>query len=525
MGMIKSLKNARLIYVQTFLTHFLLLLLLLSVLSSCGLFIVKPIYIKLIITEYNSGPVVTNADVLLFENGEMITNAKSNSQGVVTFNNLQVNNAYKIIIRKEGHSFTIIDITNLQSPLELNTTLRKAKFLASVENNISIDFELYDSYEKNTKFSLNKSGIYEIPYNDILYIEATATYSTLPISTFYAKLGNVPGSQALTMPRLYSPANTLNGELQIPLESGLTYLFFDCYDENDNRYEKIIPLKVETYLNIGTKKYIVEPQKPGVLAYHLNTSIEYYRASEKILEESDEKTVGKTNKYIIVRWKKWENSGQRKVTDKPTAYRIYRSYDGKHFSKIATVPNNYDYFIDTSAQNLIGRRVWYAVNSVYGSIETQKVDIGSTLILPLVSIEDIEPSDGAMSVSTRPVFSWKFTGLEEYENIEYWYEIWIYDLTINDMYYYPLDEFGGRKIFKSKDPNVSIRFEDFQWNGLPHNQLQSNKPYEWAPELAAGVYVDIKNNSVSLSILSDYNFVLAPVMFPPEKYYLFITGE
>lgn len=481
-------------------------------------------YIKLVISEYNSGPAVEGANVKLYSGNTLLEETTSNEQGIVTFSKtIQIGKPYTIVISKQFHARTVIDIEKLQNSLAINTTLRKANFIENVENNMGIIYSIYDSEQKKLKYTPNENGIYAISYTSSVFIEAEASSSAIPISHMYAKIGAPPGSEFLTSPRLYSESNHLFGSIETTGFYGKTYLFITCYDVNDNRYEKIIPIYFSDLVNLKIKPYIVEPQKPSLYAYTIRSETKYYNFSSTmgILESLG---VG-LNTYIKVNWKKWEESTQNLITEKPYGYAIYRSYDGQNFEKIAVVSNTGGSYMDTLPTNRFGKRIWYAVASVYKFLEGAKNIVGSVVLLPSFKIINVMPFDGAMSVSVTPEFSWRFNGLEDFDGIKYKYEIWLYDLTVNKKSYYPVDGSNNRIIFETKNPEVNIKFEDYRWQGLDGDKLQSNKPYEWAPELLAAVLEDDKNNSIAVSIVCDYNGVISPVLIPPEKYYLFITGN
>lgn len=467
-------------------------------------------YVKLVITEYNSGPLVQDATVTLYTQDGKITKI-SDENGTAIFESLKLNRPYKIEIEKENHARTVIDILSLHTSLNLNTTLRKSKFDNSAKSNMEISFKLFDSELKTSEYKPDKNGVYTINRSLSLYIEAQAKSDNVPITFIYAKIGNPPGAEALASPRLYASGNNLKGTVDTASFSGKTYLFLDCYDENDNRYELVVPLYFVSFINFKISPYYVEGKNPSIYAYNINTQIKYYTLSSKF-----------SNAYVIISWKKWEDSSQTLRTDKPTGYAVYRSYDGKKYNKIAIVGNDTDSFIDSSGENIPGKRIWYAVSSVHGAIEGPKRVLGSVVILPLFSISDVQPSDNATNVSLTPTFSWRFVGLEDYD-VTYWYEIWLYDMTVNRKYHYPVNS-EGAIIFKSEDRDVKIDFKDYNWYGLTDNKLQANKPYEWAPELVAAEWRDEENNSLSLSIVSDYNGVISPMAVEPEKYYLFVTG-
>ncbi|MGQ9856994.1 MAG: hypothetical protein ACUVQF_09685 [Fervidobacterium sp.] len=487
-------------------------------LSSCSILPLKTsktdFTVNIYVAEYNSGPAVDGATVTLLKHGQVLEEKITQSDGTISFVLKGYSGPYDICIRKDGFANTDIKLLNVHSDITLNTTLRRPKFSAAVDNDISINFKIYESNKMFVRYNPNSSSVYELLNLNMIYIDAQANASKLGISHMYAKLGTSPGAEYLTSPRLYSESDRLSGEISLEAHSGKTYLFLDAYDLNDNRFELIIPVEIRRFTELSTSYYKVEYPSPAIYSYHLNTSTKYYTlSSEK----------QRTNLYNVIRWYTFSESSQRFVAKEPVGYNIYKSYDGIKFSKIATLPSDAKSYIDTY-NNQVGKRVWYAISANYLGIEGPRVILGSVEPLPMVSISGVEPTDGASEVSTKPVFKWKFVGLESYEGkVKYLYDIWIYDLTVNSRtYHYPLIE---EPFFETDDANVEIRFSDYSWYNLPGNELQVGKPYEWGPELIAAKWEDSENNSLALSVNCDYNFKVSPVVIEPEKYYLFITGD
>ncbi|MEN3042828.1 MAG: hypothetical protein ABDH59_05955, partial [Fervidobacterium sp.] len=200
----KSQKNIVLQNIILISLAWLLITFMLITSSSCAKLIQSDLgYIKIVITEYNSGPVVRDATVILDTKSGKISK-KSNDSGMVIFENLELNSAYKVEIQKEGYADTVIHILSLHSSINLNTTLRKPKFDPAAKSNMQIGFSLYDSEIKGTKYVNDKDEVYRIVQKGRIYIEAWAKSDNVKISHMYAKLGNPPGAEALTSPRLYN---------------------------------------------------------------------------------------------------------------------------------------------------------------------------------------------------------------------------------------------------------------------------------------------------------------------------------
>ncbi|QAV33028.1 hypothetical protein CBS1_04295 [Fervidobacterium changbaicum] len=479
------------------------------------------VQISLFVSEYNSGPSVEDAIVEVIKNGSVIDKKKTNS-GLARFEVPRYSGPYLIRISKDGYATTTIKVLNIHSPLVLNTTLRRPKFLVGEQNTneIDISFDIYTSDRKLSKLLPDENGVYSIFGLPKLYISAQSTVSRLPIAFMYAKLGNPPGAEYLSSPRLFAESDVLEGYLELTPFSGKTYLFIDAYDVNDNRYEIVVPLNIIKSTDLKIVPYIVEAQQPSVYAYHLNTTVKYYSTEIGESYDSKEKL---TNLYVKLVWKKWSDSTQRSRTNEPDGYVIYKSYDGQKYERLSVVGSKQNAYYDTY-NNLPDVRVWYSISAKYGDLEGPKTFLGSVVPLPMVYITDVSPTDGATNVSLTPTFSWKMAGVDKYVGkVKYLYDIWLYDLTVNSgQFHYPLIE---DTYFVSESSHVSIALSSYSWYKLPDGKLQSGKPYEWAPELIAAMWEDRENNSVSLSVNCDYNFKVAPMVIAPEKYYLFVTGS
>ena len=504
---------------------FLSICLMLFLLSSCVFvnLIQGDFEISIYVAEYNSGPAVDGASVQLIKDGAVVS-TKFTESGNVRFTVKGNSGSFIIKITKNGHATTTIKIVNVHSDLSISTTLRKAKFLPSgeLENDINISFDIYTSESKITKVLPDENGIFSFFAKSSIYILARSTVSNIPISHMYAKIGNVPGSEYLTSPRLYSESNILEGNLYLTTFSGKNYLFIDAYDSNDNRYEVVVPVIINNITDLKIVPYLVETPDTSVYAYHLNASVNYYSAENEAYTLSTKRKNG-TNLYVKLLWKRWNESTQKTKTNEPDGYVIYKSYNGKDYYKLAFVDYTKNYYYDTY-NNRPNERVWYAISSKYASFEGPKTILGSVVPLPMVYITDVSPMDGATNVSLTPTFSWKIDGIDQYEDkVKYAYDIWIYDFTVNSKrYYYPLIY---SPYFISESPNVSIPMSAYDWHDLPDKRLQAGKPYEWGPELIAAMWEDKANKSLSLSINCDYNFRLSPVVIEPEKYYLLVTGN
>lgn len=474
------------------------------------------------VSEYNSGPAVEGALIQLFNHlGEKVGETYTSTEGKACFDIIP----HRVVITKPGYATTTIYFAGPVFPIVLDTTLRKYKF-SNLHSNITVDYELSDVTGHPLK--RDSQGIYEVDYttSTTVKVKANAHSDAFEINHMYLKLGSPPGAEFFASPRIYTPGPTMNAEIELSSFSGIVPLFIEAYDANDNRYTVVVPIKIIRSWNSLGNYYIVE--KPGGFAlksFTIRQDVRYYSKSVG----NEYRPLGAPqgmNLYVEVSWKKWEESVQFGTSAKPVAYKIYRSVDGLNFFPVATVPASLSTFRDGSPSLFPGKRVWYAVSSVYEFGESPRTVLGSVVPLPMVYISDVRPTDNATGVSCKPVFSWRFTGLEDYkEKITYYYDLWLYDTIVDKKYYEAF--VGDKSIFTTTSETVTVPFDELVWkrpNGEVLSELAVGRPYEWGLELMAAEWKDVKNSSISISLNCDYNSKFGVYQIPPERYYLFVTG-
>lgn len=483
------------------------------------------------VSEYNSGSSVEGAQVAAYDrNGNLVETKLTDPSGKVYFDQQTYS---KFILTKTGHAITTIELAGNTGPLSIDATLRPYVFIQPATNDITLQIELSD--EDGKVLESTEDGTYSLVDDQEITVEATATSIAFPISHMYLKIGSVPGAEYLSSPRYYEEGNHIQGQIQLSGFSGFTILYVDAYDNNDNRYLCIIPLFVQNSKQNASKPYIVEENtdsKYSVRSCTVSVGNEYYSYSSHLSTSNPTPTpLGASkgmNLYVELYWKAWENSTQKRYTNPPSGYRIYRSFDGVNYYHVATVPPELSIYRDSSSQLECGKRVWYAVSSVYSFGESPKTVLGSVVPLPMVYITTVNPSDNATNVSTTPTFSWHFTGLESYSSeVTYTYDLWLYDTTVAEKLFYASKD--GVNTFSTTEEYVTIDFPSYRWIMYGSSNyitaLQPGHPYEWAPELLVGEWLDEKNNSLSAAINCNYNSKYLAPTIPPEKYYLFVTGN
>ena len=257
-----------------------------------------------------------------------------------------------------------------------------------------------------------------------------------------------------------------------------------------------------------------------------------------------------TNLWIEVSWFDYDTLDYYGLVEpdvvRPDGYNVYRSFDGVNYRKIATVPSGY--YRDPSAQNEVGKEVWYAVSSYRGNEESELVELGSVVPLDSFNVNLKSPADRETNVSRQPTFVWEPTKeLTSPESVvEFYYTIWIYDLVQSenyifpgilegtDLYMYDFATEGAQEISVTfKGNEGSPEYEDLSWflylpDGIyeyeEDNQLEHRKTYDWGVDYAYAVSYD--SDSLAWSIAVDYGWGIDPLGgVMPEMHNEFTTGN
>ncbi|WP_434223426.1 Ig-like domain repeat protein [Fervidobacterium gondwanense] len=531
------------------------------------------------ISQYNSGPVVEGARVEVKDSaGNLRGVGYSDSKGIarVLFRADEEKEYLNVFISKEGHARTSILGMRLlrDQEVELTTTLRKATAAqTATEIPIEVDVKLYTDATKAVEID----PATDITLNSI-YVSVVATPVEFGggINIIYAKVGGVPGTSYFTAPRLYVGAwNELEGSLSVLEFEGEVPLIVDVYDHNDNKVEKIIWLNIVRTPASNVTPYVVQRNTTAyatqydLYAYTRRQAVQFYSGPKvpenvKGIDASGNafELAGApdddSNLWIEIRWRRWFSTSG---ATKPKAYRVYRSFDGKSWTPIATLPETYYYYRDTSPLLEVGKKTWYAVSSVYDGFESDKTVIGHITPLPLLNIEVVSPTNGSTNVPRDTVFKWRFTGLEAYvptddelstTSLTYTYSIWLYDYIQNDVAWYSLGlKPSSFYRFTAPDQEVTIKFSDYyivnRNNSAPYwvdyalqdayayDKLQANKTYNWtlrhawAQKIYNGLSLtdsNLKFKTIAYAIHADDTGVILGPSFvvKPSVFYTFTTG-
>ncbi|AMW32977.1 hypothetical protein NA23_06750 [Fervidobacterium islandicum] len=491
------------------------------------------------VTDYKSGSATVDAAVKLMVGNTQVAVGTTDANGKVQFNNVTLSTTtdFDIVIEKAGYAKTYIEGLRLKhnETVKFETQLRVAKLgpTTSVKP-FELNFAMYDA---NNNVVLPNGNL----STDTIRVVGQATSTEYTLNLWYVKVGGVPGTATFTAPRTIGYSNPIVATQSAAEFEGMTPVLIDVYDQNDNRYEKIVYVNIVRQAATNIVPYIVQryttaaPTSYNILAYTRNLAVEYYKGGEKPTAAPKG-----TNLYVEVRWRAWYSASN---TTRPKAYRIYRSFDNITYEPIATVPNTTYYYRDYSAELEPLKRVYYAVSSVYDGFETPYTVIGDVIPLPMFNVIYVSPVNGSTNVSRDPTFRWRFDGTSSTAEgtVQYLWDIWLYDEVVNDYCYYSLGTnptSGSYSIFGTlaTAPTVEFKFSDFtsgtyRWIDFsaqawyPYNKLQANKVYEWGNELLVARIIDPSDRSIAYAIRVDNNNYIGLGTIPTEIYHRFVTGE
>ncbi|WP_448379038.1 Ig-like domain-containing protein [Fervidobacterium sp.] len=491
------------------------------------------------VTDYKSGAAVGGATVELKAGNNTVATTNTDETGKALFSNVLLSSTtdFDIVIKKDGHARTYIEGLRLRhaETVKFETQLRVSRLGPTTSDKpFELEFEIYDA---NGNILLPDSNL----TTDTVRVVGQATSTEYTFNLWYVKVGGVPGTGVFTNPRAIGYSGSILATQSAKEFEGMTPVLIDVYDQNDNRYEKIVYINVIRQPVSNIVPYIVQkyttiaPTSYNILAYTRNQAIEFYKKG------INPTAAGKgQNLYIEVRWRPWYSASG---TAMPKAYRIYRSFDNVTYEPIATVPYNYYYYRDYSAELEPLKKVYYAVSSVYDGFETPYTVIGDVIPLRMFDVVYESPVNGSTNVPRDPTFKWTFDGVASTEEgtVTYLYDIWLYDLVVNDYCYYSIGTnptSGSYSIFltPADSPTVEFKFSEFtsgayRWIDFasrawyPYDKLQANKVYEWGNELLVARVIDSNDRSVAYAIKVDDSGFIDPWGVKTEIYHRFVTGE
>lgn len=522
--------------------------------------------VRIYVVEYNSGPAVPRATVVVkdHETGEQIAQLETNENGEAVLD-LSGVSAERIDIEAKKFGYALSKVVGVKvarakvKPVEMQLRVAQLNPDPSTQTIPNVQVEL-----------LNVEGEpLTSPATEVFRVHVSVE-SENHVSLIYCLLGRIPGSSFFGPRSVVSDTNEAYFTVLTTGWVGETELNIVVYDYNDNRVHVIE--YVDIVQESQRPEYVFVPLPPTLLgyvnlvAYTRNDAAEFYnkdapQAVRQLVQRS-ERTVDRlsrtltkdfgaklhaapegTNLFVEVTWLNYgllEYYGLiGPLAQRPDGYNVYRSFDGVRYEKVAFVPESINsfYIYDTSAQMAPGKPVWYAVSSVYGGYETEKTFLGSVVPLASFNVELIEPEDGATNVSVRPTFKWKPTLLltTPESTVDYYYTMAIYDAVLSEILMVPVYIQEGslylQEWYAPDDRMIEAKFDDYMWYAFgaglwPYDRLEYHKTYDWGVDYAIAVSQDVDSQAFSIAI--DYGWGIDPVGGAgvlPDKHNEFTTGS
>jgi len=532
--------------------------------------------LTLTVVEFNTGPAVEGANVVVKSGDDILAQDVTDEKGQVTFNVRGFPEKIDVELKKQEHALSKIEGLKVDELIEnvKEVQLRRAGLYTDPDTQTFPEVTL-------SFFDLqgNELDITNITENFTLRVDVETDNHP---NIIYAKIGSVPGSGSLGDREFTPDTSTATfTNMDVSTFSGEVPLYVVVLDKNDNRVEKIEYITINREVEEVEENLFV-PVSPvdlgyvGIVAYTRNQGVEFYNNDKLLKIVSDKfdfndannlsqdfeplKNFGTgieaapkgTNLWVEISWFDYDTLDYYGLVGpnvvRPDGYNVYRSFDGVNYRKIATVASGY--YLDPSAQNEVGREVWYAVSSYRGNEESELVELGSVVPLDSFNVNLKSPADRETNVSRQPTFVWEPTKeLTSPESVvEFYYTIWIYDLVQSENYIFPgilegttvyMYDFatvGAQEISVTfKGDEGSPEYEDLSWflyfppYSYPYkyeedNKLEPGKTYDWGVDYAYAVSYD--SDSLAFSIAIDYGWGIDPfggVM--PEMHNEFTTGH
>lgn len=312
------------------------------------------------------------------------------------------------------------------------------------------------------------------------------------ISVIYAAVGRTPGAALLTAPRQAFFSTPATGEQVIDPTlfgvHGQTTFEVVVYDVNNNRTHLIRAIEI---LPWGGE--LLPPTELQAIAVTVGQQVAFLSKPLAIPLQSGPPPVieaarPNTNLFVQLRFTPSTRKGL-------TGYRIYRSFDGKNFESIATIPPQRVNFSDASPLLSAGKPVYYYMRSFWASDEGPPTPTVMTIPLKPFEARLVSPKDNATGVSRKPAFRWK--PVPRVGKIRH-YAVILRDTVLGDTSWWvgPVPP----KEFITDSTEITWN-EDGRFDNTPWETLQPNRLYEW--EVVYAVALDDEKNPTAVSIAVD----------------------
>ncbi len=536
-----------------------------------GVFVAK---IPVLLSEYRAGPAISGADVVVFDSGstKVIGIGKTDSNGIVNIDVVELPEFVDIKCAKTGYALSFLK--NLKTSGSLNSAIEMVMRNADLNSDPMnqklplVELDYMDNMHEKIDIRENITTDFKVR------VEVDDTYNHV-YKIFKPMFDSVPkenllefGGKIIGENECVTEATQATFDVSVAGMEGECELNFVIYDRNGNRVHVMEYLNIEkqdkelpenSYIPLNFTDFGTEAGRYNIRAYTRRRGKQVYGSTARTAPEGG-------NLWINLYWVDYASAN---VPDNapPEGYNVYRSFDDVSYEKIGFVNEEYasgkagdslPLFTDDSAHLEPGKKVYYAISSVYGATQTEMIRIGSVEPLDSFNVELLSPTLNETGVSRNPNLKWRPTKtLKSGEGtVMYHYVPFIYDWVHGEfgqttkpmlpilvegeeyrMCIFTLDTpssvivpFSGNKTDSSWGcvwyricPTGGKLFE------LDDDKLQSNKDYEWGLNVA---YADVSDEdslsrSIAIDFRSDYTgwgFDTFPGYTEPDFHNLFTTG-
>ena len=417
------------------------------IMVSCGGSIMSE-QMGVIVTNYNAGPGVAEANVRVFESGtdQLIGVGVTNEKGGVIINLSGNPELIDISVVKEGHARSLVSglktalVINNIFPVILPRFFEEGDPALETDPVVQMQWQALDAEESGIRdgeepLEDSISGPFEVT------VSVEADRETRVI--FQPLLESIPGSASVTLNEgLVRFVDTATFEMAPTGFEGEVPLYTTVYDSNNNRVVKVIYLEIE-----GTDPGEVQMYQPmsfvdfseHVMDYTSENIRSFTRRVGIDFRSEDRTAPEDTNLWTQLYWADWTSLNDYYAPgsllpdpgDKPDGYNLYRSGNGQDYQKFAFISEpsvaglakhideTGDIWFDIDRvvnANPLGKDgsfyvvpqypIYYRITAVYGTHESTPTDLGSVVPLDKFDVVLDSPSHGATGTTLTPTFKW-----------------------------------------------------------------------------------------------------------------------
>lgn len=421
-------------------------------LVSCSGGVPQANHLFFIVTNWNAGPAVKNAEVTVFdsETGDYLGTGQTNETGMAAVALTQIPQRVDVSVMKATHArsrvvgLKAIHASEKLFPVILPNALFNPNPFTETDPVVEIEVQqiVLDSVRDNVQKSDTAREV-TLPITGPFKTMIHATAQKDVKFIYQPLLERIPGDASVTSDvDCVEDADQAMFEISPTGFDGECALYSVVYDANNNRVLTVDYLEIE-----GTDPDEVDMYKPmpfvdfseSYMSEPLENIRSYTRREAIELRTQDRISPDEANLWAHLYWADWNSLNAYRDTnpeiadfgDEPDGYNIYRSPDGITYEKFAFVSeesialraktieesveksidvdavlNQTPFFKDGSPFIHPGYPIYYRISSVYGTLESEPTDLGSVIPLDVFDVELISPGELTRSASLSPDFQW-----------------------------------------------------------------------------------------------------------------------